>query len=177
MIPEKERNEIIDLLIEKLGSSDSEVPYSEIEKKYNINRTVLLNEILRELSNQGIIKESGNIFHEARLLAKGLEIKRSGGWLTKIEEENRKAENQRIRNAAELENLKFSTKLSKIQIRWFKISLIVGFIGGLSGILALILELNNQRKEENSKENPVKMENPKITVDTLSTTQDSIKKQ
>lgn len=179
MIPEKERNEIIDLLIEKLGSSYSEVPYSEIKQKYDVNRSILLNEILRDLSNQDVIQESGNIFQTAKLLPKGLEIKRNGGWLKKFEQAKRDNERQRVRDEAELENLRHSTKLSKIQIKWFHISLIVVFIGGLCGFLALSLELSSRGTADSLKQDSVeKSQNSKLATDTLSATDtsDSLKK-
>lgn len=169
MIPTKERNEIIELLINKLSSSDTEFPYDEIKKKYNINESTLIAEILRELSNQDIIKESGNTFHSGELLSKGLEIKRNGGWLKALELDKSDEERKRTRDEAELENLRYSTKLSKIQIRWFNISLLIGFIGGLSGILALALELQDQRPKNNLKQNSVeKVDIPKLSADTLS---------
>jgi len=179
VIPTKERNEIIELLINKLSSSDTEFPYDEIRKKYNIKESTLIAEILRELSDQDIIKESGNTFHSGKLLSKGLEIKRNGGWLKALELDKSDEERKRTRDEAELENLRYSTKLSKIQIRWFNISLLIGFIGGLSGILALVLELQDQRPKDNQKQNSVeKVDTLKLSADTLSITdmnRDSLK--
>jgi len=169
LISTDDRNEIIDLLIDKLSSSDSEFPYSEIEEKYNVRESIVVAEILKELSSQGIIKESGNTFHSGRLLARGLEIKRSGGWLKLLELSKKEEDKQRLREEVELENIRYSTKLSKIQIRWFNISLIIGFIGGVSGLLALFLELNGKMKTNDQEPKSIEKTKTTLATDSLHT--------
>ncbi len=150
MISKKEKNEIINFLIDKMDSVDLEFPFKEIEQMYRVTEYAVITEILKDLSNQSIIKESGNTFQSGCLLSKGLEIKRNGGWLKQVEFFEKGEENKKIREEVELENLRYAIKLSKLQINGFYVSLFVGFFGGLSGLIALILQLSDPKSDNSS---------------------------
>lgn len=167
MIPDKDKNKVIDFLINQLDSNDLDFPFYEIEKKYRISENNVINEILYDLSSQQIIKESGNTFQSGRLLSKGLGIKRNGGWLKHLEFHEKINEKNKLRDEFEIESLKYSIKFTKIQIRWFYVSLFVGFVGGLSGLIALILQLSQQNSNDHLTPSPTEKVELKVNSDTL----------
>lgn len=67
MISNKDRDEIINIVIDKLDSSDIEFPYREISQRYGVNQATVVSEISKELSGKDILRETGNTFHSGRL--------------------------------------------------------------------------------------------------------------
>jgi len=152
MLTNEQINIIKDLVINHLEVSyNIDIPEEEIINRTGIvDYSVIRVEVLLPLEKEEYIISSGSNFISAKLTEKGAEIKRKGGWISYLQELEKERLEENEKNNEYSENIRWNTKLTKKQVKNFRLSMFVGVVGGLCGLLALSLQIKEMIQDNNT---------------------------